>query len=311
MADASSRAVNDTISLRLIISCGILNGIMFLMYCARMFSRLYPHRKLAWDDYTVSIAAVFSLVAYGLQVVACTHGMGRHYYYVSVEDRSIALLCMFVNSYFWFCGIACMRISVGLLLLRLKDSWSRSWAWTIWTIIVIQVISTVASVILQLLVCRPIRLQWEVVPDGVCWSPLALQVWGYLYSAPSILSEFVFSLMPLSFIWRLNRPLLERVVVGILMTLGLFTTSIAIVKTSYMALYSHSEDALRHFLTISMWCELELVVGIIAGCIPCLKSPFQRILRRWQLLPSKSHLDNDQVFKHYHSTVVGKYQGGE
>jgi hypothetical protein len=58
MADAFTVPPNDTIASKLLISGGILVGIVFPIYIARMYSRCYPTFNLRWDDYTISIAEV-------------------------------------------------------------------------------------------------------------------------------------------------------------------------------------------------------------------------------------------------------------
>lgn len=86
--------------------------------------------------------------------------------------------------------------------------------------------------------------------------------------------------MPLPFIWRLRRPKLERVVVGILMCLGLSATTTAIIRLTNMAYQNIYGDVLRDLLVMNKWCMLEEVIGVTAASIPYLKALVERMLQR-------------------------------
>ncbi|KAL5326369.1 hypothetical protein ACEPPN_004053 [Leptodophora sp. 'Broadleaf-Isolate-01'] len=90
--------------------------------------------------------------------------------------------------------------------------------------------------------------------------------------------------MPVKLIRTLNRPLREKILIGCLMAMGLVATIIAGIKTkTFKNVYLG--DPLSTTVDSSMWAKLEELVGIIAACMPCLKAPAEKLLRRAGILP--------------------------
>jgi hypothetical protein len=63
------------------------------------------------------------------------------------------------------------------------------------------------------------------------------------------------------------------------MAMGLFATGIAGYKMT-LSTKVFKGDLLSTTVELSLWNRLEELVGIIAACIPCLKSPAERFLKR-------------------------------
>lgn len=98
-----------------------------------------------------------------------------------------------------------------------------------------------------------------------------------------ILMDFTLATMPLKLIRTLNRPLREKILISGLMAMGLIATIIAGIKTkTFKNVYLG--DPLSATVDSSMWAKLEELVGIIAACMPCLKAPAEKALRRLGVL---------------------------
>ena len=88
--------------------------------------------------------------------------------------------------------------------------------------------------------------------------------------------------MPMFFVWKLNRPLLERILITVLMALGLCATSAAVLKLYYLRAYNLTvNDSLRVMVVLFIWCRIEESVLIASACAPFLKSPAEQILSRF------------------------------
>lgn len=88
----------------------------------------------------------------------------------------------------------------------------------------------------------------------------------------------------------MNRPLRERSLLGFLMALGLLATFASIYKTTILAQYRDIKDPFWE-TGLSLWWQLEQNIAIIAACIPCLRLPFERVLRHIGLLERNPHAD--------------------
>ncbi|KAH9223490.1 hypothetical protein DL95DRAFT_352126 [Leptodontidium sp. 2 PMI_412] len=214
---------------------------------------------------------------------ACSSGLGRHDFFVNSKDKEKALHYSF--GYYviglWTASLA--RISVACMLLRLKSS--MAWQIPMWSAIVLQVAVVFGSNVCQFIQCHPLRAMWDMVPDAKCWSPRQMQIYGYLFAGrvgTGIVCDFAFALLPMTFIWTLHRPMLERVLMAFLMALGLFAGGVAVVKVYYMHTFDlTSVDCLRSLINVALWSRIEELVLITAACGPYLKSPAETVLHKW------------------------------
>lgn len=253
---------------------------MVLLYVGRIYCRLVPVENLWWDDYTISFAVVLSLASFAMQLVAAQHGLGRHTHFVALEDRIQAQRAIFIVSCMWYFGVAFMRMSVGFLLLRFRASQPPTWALVLRIIIAIQFILAIAALVAQLNMCHPLRANWEPVEDAHCASQRFMDVWGYCNTGIGIATDVILSLMPITFVVKLHLSLGRRILICILMGVGLWTAAIALVKTTYIARFSYTDDTLWNMYFLTLWSKFEEVIGIMAACIPCLTSRIEALLRR-------------------------------
>ncbi|KAH7336017.1 hypothetical protein BKA66DRAFT_479925 [Pyrenochaeta sp. MPI-SDFR-AT-0127] len=265
---------NVTTATKHYIICGTLFTIAVAVYIMRMYTRL---RNLGWDDYTITLAVVICTVELALQIAAYSQGLGRYQYYVSAEDQVDIFRYIFAMCLVGIWTAPLVRISISCMLLRLKTS--PAWQWVLKTIIGIQIASAGASNICQVVQCRPVRAMWDVVPGAKCWSPAQIQAYGYVYNSVNIMSDILLSLMPISFIRKLRRPLFERLLLAFLMALGLIAGSIAIMRLISLRKFDlTSGGSLRSLSETVLLTRVEELVGIIAACAPLLKPSLVSIL---------------------------------
>lgn len=80
----------------------------------------------------------------------------------------------------WVWGLCMIRISVALMLLRLKES--RWWKSALWIVIGIQACMLIVGTTMHLVMCRPLSARWAPGPDAVCIPPPKFMIYGYVYS---------------------------------------------------------------------------------------------------------------------------------
>src|SRR5690242_19728573 len=84
--------------------------------------------------------------------------------------------------------------------------------------------------------------------------------------------------MPISFIWTLYRPMLEQILVGMLMALGLVAAAVASYKVYCMKAYDMTGDFLYSVVEMCLISRVEELILITAACAPFLKPPIEKIL---------------------------------
>jgi len=290
----------------------ILGSVFFtslLLYVLRIYARLRPSNRLNSSDYVISLAVFIEVIISSLLAAAIAQGLGRYDSYVSSEEK--------VNiSRFVFGGnlmgswVSCLtRSSVALMLLQFDIS--IPWRVTLWVAIGFQLAVAFSSTVTLLLICHPVRSMWEDVPDAKCWTPKQSSLSGYVSAGIQIISDMAFALMPMFIIWKLNRPVLERILVSVLMGLGLFATASVAVKVHLSTIAGvANEGTYRQMLRMILWCRLEEYILIAGACAPLLKSLVERGLKRLGVASFKPKT-RELNSLHFSFDITGEQLSGE
>ena len=87
-----------------------------------------------------------------------------------------------------------------------------------------------------------------------------------------MVADALFAVLPMFVIWRLGRPLLEKMLISILMVLGVFAMTAVAFKLYYLRHYDpKSPDPFREILNYYIWVRLGEVIINIVACAPLLK----------------------------------------
>lgn len=225
----------------------------------------------------------------------------------------------------WVWALCMIRISVALMLLRLKDS--RWWKSTLATIMTIQMCMIIVGTTMHLVICRPVSARWAPTPAAVCIPPPKFQIYGYVYSgelsrllclilghqtanyvipthdtAFTVASDLVLSLLPITFIYGLTRPVHEKVLIGCLMAAGLGATGVALARLFLIMGYVPigKLGPAMNMVQDLLW-GLELTIGVLAASLPSLKAPVHHLLVNWGLMQgnkSSSDMSPESFLEH-------------
>ncbi|KUJ18613.1 uncharacterized protein LY89DRAFT_561334, partial [Mollisia scopiformis] len=176
----------------------------------------------------------------------------------------------------WILSIACIKISVVCLLLRLSHG--TIWAKFLYALLGIIISTSVAFFLFDLLQCIPLAAAWDFSIKGRCVSSHTYQIVSNATTDVNIATDVVLSLFPFTFLRQMRRPLMEKVLVGVLMAMGLAAAAASITKAVYVRAWVHAEDTFAIGFTISNLTCVEMFIGIIAACLPSFKPPLQRLL---------------------------------
>ncbi|KAF2266118.1 hypothetical protein CC78DRAFT_559561 [Lojkania enalia] len=261
-----------------------LNIVAFGVFSGRMWTRSFPAFRLGPDDYFIAVAYVLVLTDSILLLKTVPFVFGSDPNKVTLADAIHSNYLAVVAQPIWAWSMACIKISVALMLLRLETE--KLWRRLLWANIVVQLLLGTYNTLSQLLQCIPLKGAWDLlgVVDAKCWSKTAIRDNLICISVVNIITDFIFALIPISFLRKVQRPLRERVIIGILMALGLFAGAASIVKLVKALQFGRTDDPTLEGIEIGMWSCIEEQVGFIAACVPCLRSPFQRVLEYFGLV---------------------------
>lgn len=94
-----------------------------------------------------------------------------------------------------------------------------------------------------------------------------------------VANDFILALMPIHLIRTLHRSTREKVLICCLMATGLLAAAIAAYRMG-ISDKTFAGDLLSSTVMMSMWCMLEVHLGIIAACLAPLKAPAEKVLQR-------------------------------
>jgi len=110
--------------------------------------------------------------------------------------------------------------------------------------------------------CKPLSAVWNPkTPNAVCL-PRSLMSKGILgVAALTVATDFVLSLLPMTFIRHIRRSVRERAILVIIMGLGLVASAASICKIVSVSLKRLTGDPLRDGVDVTFWGILEIQLG--------------------------------------------------
>ncbi|KAI7768197.1 hypothetical protein LZL87_012046 [Fusarium oxysporum] len=204
-------------------------------------------RSSGWDDYTIVIVTLLGITRFGVQVGQVSIGNGRHRWFIEPEDYVQNNKLGWVAQILLFASICLLKISILLLLLRIKDSRR----------------------------VRPVSAYWTGV--GECWNPRIRIYYIYATIAFSILTDLICSLLPVFVIWNTSLPLKTKISVWALMSLGLVATGFGIARAASLGVVT--SDLSWVYAITAIWSNLELYLGIVGANLALSRSIFAYFFR--------------------------------
>jgi hypothetical protein len=160
-------------------------------------------------------------------------------------------------------------------------SWQTIWKVIMYFSIFYHFLTASIILVLQLTECQPLRFFWDrSVEGGHCRSPKQVRDAIIGTQVVFALSDFQFSLLPLTFICTLNRSLRERVAVTGLMGVGLVASTVGCLKFIGFNKLHANPDPTYIMVPWKLASFAEASIGIIAANLPPLKSKGEELINK-------------------------------
>ena len=190
-------------------------------------------------------------------------------------------------------ALALVKTSIAAMLIRFLST-SSGWKRFLYGIVAVQIMTAIYLTIMHLTRCIPLNALWNpMLTEKRCWDNQAFRLSLTVTAVIVIITDLIYSLMPLTFLRNMRRPIRDRIVIGVLLSLGLVATGASIAKTVVVQSFGKQGEGnpVDDGLAIALWASVEEHLALIAACIPCLKAPFQRALLRFGLVTTKSNTE--------------------
>ncbi|KAI1165424.1 hypothetical protein F5B18DRAFT_649664 [Nemania serpens] len=217
----------------------------------RLWDRFGTARVPGWDD-------------------ATKYGLGIHLADVSRDDYGIFLKLKILASISYTLGITSAKASFAVLYIRLFPM--RRLAILNKLIVGFLLIRAIEESLIALLKCRPARKSWTPDLEGDC---LDLHPLWYAAYALNLVTDVILFLQPILVAWRLHMPVVKRLELGAMLSLGFLVTGMAVIRLKYVIMLG--EDDTYELAETLIWSAAEVCSLIICACIPSFRRVALRI----------------------------------
>lgn len=252
--------------------------LAILSVSLRLYVRIKMIKSLGRDDWCMMGAALCSIGTWILYIYKGAHGVGRHDAYISAED-SIKL----TEADFWqvilssALGMALLKISIALNLLRLSPS--KWYSWCLWASIVFVAAYSFMAAMTFFLYCRPMQAYWDTsIKNAKCYSINLFITFALINTAFNIFTDVLFAVLPIPIIWKLQMKTKVRLYLIGVLSLGYTAVAFGITTGIYQIAYSSAADQSFND-SIMFFAILQVNTGMIAACVPSVKPLVSKALK--------------------------------
>lgn len=201
-------------------------------------------------------------------------GGTRHLYYLTDEVAKHVTRLNWIAQPFGIIALATGKLAVGFLLLRLippNTKWRRR---IVWVLMSITMIANSISVILTFTQCRDVAALWDPTVHAVtqCWDPKIQSDFSTFTGSLNSAVDIIFSLIPITLIWKLHLSARKRFGLIVLLGSGIFSGVSAAIKTNQLVTLTARSDLTWETFGLYLWTGIEIFLIIVCGCVPTLRT---------------------------------------
>jgi hypothetical protein len=113
-----------------------------------------------------------------------------------------------------------IKLSVAVFLLRIATQ--KRYLWTLKISMVIITIWSIAVFLFEIFQCQPVEAQWDfTIENGHCASGGSFVAAAYSISVMTILSDWLYAILPIPMIWAVQMTTQKKFTVGFVLSLGI------------------------------------------------------------------------------------------
>lgn len=240
----------------------------------RVFTQVRITQQFGTGDIVMIAAWVSGILQFSMQTLAYSHGWGRHFFYLSDDQRVKAMQAVFVSEPFAIMCSTLGRVSFMFLMLRLFGN-TRGRRWLLYALMAQQLIVNLFTCITIFTQCKNVNSLWDPVGHpSKCWNPDVQTDTGYVQGVFNSATDLILTVMPLSIFWTLQMDL--RIKLGLVGLLGLsvFAFAASIIKTVKLKNIGVRADYTYNTVLFFQWVIVENTLVMVASSVPLLRPLF-------------------------------------
>ncbi|PQE28739.1 integral membrane family protein [Rutstroemia sp. NJR-2017a WRK4] len=254
-------------------------ALSWITVALRCYGRIYISKVFGSDDVFIIITLLAFSATAGLGMAGIHFGIGRHNAELTLDNLINAAKYQILTTLAYIATTAILKISVGLLLLRLVDI-KPFYKYLIWISVGVVSIWTLITFIIGLIQCRPLAAAWNPYIPGTCLPSDVVPNFGYAISAETIFFDWLFALLPIPVLWNIKMNNRLKISIALILSLGVVASIATIIRLKYIVALGELSDGLYSIAPVFLWSSVELGLGIIAASVATLRP----ILRRFHII---------------------------
>ncbi|KAK5165791.1 uncharacterized protein LTR77_008714 [Saxophila tyrrhenica] len=239
----------------------------------RSYVRIHMLKFFGPDDWMMLAAVLMAIATFICFVGETTHGVGRHADCIPLPEVEGIMKWQFYHNLWNMFGVVFVKISIALFLIRLAPK--KAWKWFLWGCIVFLTAFCLACAGTLIFSCVPVSAAWNFAEQATakCFSNDTFSSIGLFNSIINIATDFLFALIPIPIIYKLQVNTRTKVTLAVILSLGLVACASAIVKAHLQTTFLTDQDRFWHD-GFMVWNMIELCLGVLAASLPALKPLF-------------------------------------
>jgi hypothetical protein len=288
-----------------------LLALTLVAFSSRLYVRTWPAWRVGWDDALVALGFLFSIADFALLCFELFPTPRL----ITFATATRAIMLAYLSIPVWVISMTCIKISVALTLLRRFHPVSyttRWWRPVLILLMVVQLVYFAANMVYSFTKCRPLVAAWDLsTPSATCYTQRTDFFFSLTGSVINVSTDVALSLSPLvAVLWRLQRPLPERVLVCCLTCVGLLASSASVAKAVVVAQWNpelppEELDSWAMAVSIATWTVAEQLIAVFGACSPALKGPIESGLGRCGIVLSPK-MQTADIGYYVERTTVGR-----
>jgi hypothetical protein len=172
-------------------------------------------------------------------ILATLYGLGTPDDKLNNLVRAKAALYMGYWQMHYAVSVNLVKPGIAIALLRLTTQ--RRYRYPVWTILVAAPLFTGGVIVVLITTCRPVGAQWDL-DLGPCPTHVVMAQLSYLFTVMTVIMDWACAIIPYLLLRRLDMRRRVKVSLIVVLTMGGFASTAAIIRIPYLKYYLITED---------------------------------------------------------------------
>ncbi|KAI0458016.1 hypothetical protein F5B21DRAFT_59407 [Xylaria acuta] len=282
MAPQDPNAPTDSNGVGLLVTGIATLSIAWLSMALRTYVRAVMMKSFQVDDWVMLAGLANFTVSCSFVFTGLSYGLGRHNRSLSQHDEIEALKYQALATASYVSNMWLIKLSIGLFLFRLAVR--NRYKWVLGGSIVIVGIWSITLFFWNIFQCNPVPAQWDytILTNDLkshCVSADEIVIAAYALSALTILSDWLYALIPIPMVWQAKMTAQAKWSVIAVLSLGVFASIATLIRLGFLADITDVADILYAGTNAMIWTLVEPGIAISAASLATIRP----LLRRWRI----------------------------